>query len=139
MNAYGHNRLSWWLERFSPAVAAFAIAVGMFVLFGWIFNVEVVKSVLPGLTAMKANTACGFILAGIALGASQPGMQNRYSRIAAPICAGMVLLLGLLTLGENLSGADFGIDQILIRDFTNLPGDIPGRMSAGRHSRTHGR
>jgi diguanylate cyclase (GGDEF)-like protein/PAS domain S-box-containing protein len=129
MNAYGQNRLSWWLERFSPAVAAFAITVGVLVLFGWILNVEVFKSVLPGLTAMKVNTACGFILAGIALRASQPGMQNRYSRIAAPICVGLVLALGLLTLGEYLSGTDFGIDQILIRDFTNLPGDIPGRMA----------
>ena len=122
------TRLSWLFELAPQAVSGIAIIVGILVLLGWVFDVALLKSAFSGLVAMKVNTALGFILAGISLWNAGPG--SRLPRIVSRACGAGVLLLGLLTVGEYLSGNDFGIDQLLMADITNLPGDIPGRMAA---------
>ncbi|MDD5633587.1 MAG: hypothetical protein PHI13_16395, partial [Methylococcales bacterium] len=129
MNSSGQHRPYWLFECVTPAVAMFAVTVGVLVLAGWLFDLDILKSLLPGLTAMKVNTAFGFILSGVALWGIQSGGQGTLLGLVSQICAGVVLVLGLLTLGEYLSGVDFGIDQLLIHEITNLPGDIPGRMA----------
>jgi len=106
-----------------------AVVVGVLVILGWLFDLDALKNVLPGLTVMKVNTALGFILSGVALWGIQSGGQGTLLGLVSQLCAGVVLLLGLLTLGEYLSGMDFGIDQLLVQEITNLPGDIPGRMA----------
>jgi len=52
-----------------------AVTVGVLVLLGWLLDLDVLKSVFPGFTAMKANTALGFILSGVALWGIQTGGQ----------------------------------------------------------------
>jgi len=122
------RRLLPWFDFVPHAASLIAVAVGTLALAGWLLDVTELKSALPGLTAVKANTAVAFVLSGIALlgMASRP---RRSLRIAAQTCAGLVLALGLLTIAEGLSSADFAIDQLLVRDVTSLPGDIPGRMA----------
>ena len=67
-----------------PAVAgAVVAAVGAVVLMGWTFGLPLLKSVLPGLASMKANTALCFLLAGVAL-------ALRERRAVRLICAGLV-------------------------------------------------
>jgi PAS domain S-box-containing protein len=44
------------------------VALGMSVLIGWAFDIAALKSVFPGLATMKANTALGMVLCGVALG-----------------------------------------------------------------------
>ena len=128
MNSSEQHRLYWLFERVTPAVAVVSVAVGVLVLLGWLFDLEELKSVLPGLAAMKPNAALGFILSGVALWEIQTGGQGALLVRVSQLCAGVVVLLGLLTLGEYLSGMDFGIDQLLIQEVTSLPGDIPGRL-----------
>ncbi len=105
-------------------------ALGFIVLMGWIFDIPALKSPQPGLISMKANTAIGFILAGISLWLLReqpPG--GRESRIARGVsCA--VALLGMLTLCEYFFGWDLSIDQLLVREPAGAMGTvIPGRMA----------
>ncbi|MBS1189783.1 MAG: domain S-box protein [Rhodocyclaceae bacterium] len=122
-------RLARVLDRLAPASSGAAVALGSLVLLGWALDLTILKSVLPGLAAMKANTALAFILAGLSLGAACTGSPSPWPRRLSAACAAAVLALGLLTLGEYLTGVDLGIDNLLVREITELPGDIPGRMA----------
>lgn len=116
------NRLTKF-QSFSHGTAPISMAVGCLVLLGWALDIPLLKSVFPGLVTMKANTALGFVLSGVSLG------LPRMRRVAVA-CAGLVLLLGALTLGEYLSGGNFGIDQMLFPDDAGATQTFaPGRMS----------
>ena len=109
--------------------AVAAMLVGAAVLIGWTFDIAVLKSVLPGVVTMKANTAVGLILTGAALGLLALEPARPRARRFSQACACGAVLLGLLTLVEYVSGRDLRIDQLL---FTEPAGAVntfsPGRM-----------
>ena len=94
-----------------------AIICAVLVLLGWVFDLSVLKSILPGAATMKANTAVGFILAGAALwllATTLPAVTPRgRSRLAAG-CGGAVSALGAVTLAQDIFGVDFGIDNLVV-------------------------
>src|ERR1019366_5742888 len=55
------------LRRIALLAGFLGAALGGFVLLGWLFDVPGVKSVFPGLMTLKANTALGTLLCGLAL------------------------------------------------------------------------
>jgi PAS domain S-box-containing protein len=127
------RRVTSALRKFSTAAAGISALVGASVLMGWALDIPTLKSVLPHLVSMKANTALCFLLAGISLwlaqerqGDSHAQLRLRLSQAAAAASA----VLALLTLSEHLFGWDLGIDQLL---FQEAPGAVqttsPGRMS----------
>ena len=109
--------------------AAASIVIGVTGMAGWAFEIEALKSVFLGLITMKPNTALGFILAGVALGAIRD--DRRRNRLAAGLAVS-VAILGALTLFEYLSGLSLGIDQILFHEApsprTTAAWLRPGRM-----------
>ncbi len=54
-------------DALGPFSGAIAVGVGFLVLFGWATDIASLKSVLPGLVAMKPNTAVALALAGVSL------------------------------------------------------------------------
>jgi PAS domain S-box-containing protein len=116
--------------KLAVAAAAAAVIVGVMVLIGWAFDIAVLKSVLPGWVAMKANTAACFILIGIALWlTARPQRSIFFSRFAR-LCGLLVGLIGLLTLCEYIFGWNPGIDQWLVREAVGAVGTSdPGRMA----------
>ncbi len=109
-------------------MGAALVALGCSVIIGWQFDIVELKSVLPGLATMKANTAVGFLLTGLTLLLANKQLTQLRALISR-VCAGMVTLLGLLTLGEYMSGLNFGIDQLIFRDLQTPVASYPGRMS----------
>ncbi|MHB1082102.1 MAG: methyl-accepting chemotaxis protein, partial [Prosthecobacter sp.] len=106
-----HPGLARWTNLFSLLV----IGIGGAAIAGWIFDVSLLKRLVPGGIAMKFNTALGFLLAGLSLrGAADCRSQGR--RRLGQICAGLVILIGGLTLVEHISGLDLGLDNLLIKD-----------------------
>jgi hypothetical protein len=119
------------MHRFvSHAASGITILVGVLVLVGWFFDIPTLKSIIPGLATMKANTALSFILAGIALWIARHHPFTQGARRGAQVCALLVAVIGGLTLLEYLVGGDLGIDQLLFPDL--LPDSVmapPGRMA----------
>lgn len=133
-----------FLSRFKPQrcgsrlISLVVGFVGCSVLIGWIFDISILKSVLPGLVRMKANTALGFILIGLSLGLAQERLQRpqrqdffspAFCRRGGGICALTVAALGLLTLAEYFFQCDMGIDQLLFLDADTFQTSHPGRMA----------
>ena len=102
------------LRSLSQAGSATAIVVGLLVLVGWISDIPSLKSVLPSLAAMKANTALAFILAGVSLCLLQREQTSQSTRRIGQACAAVVALVGMLTLSEYVLDWDLGLDQLLL-------------------------
>lgn len=119
------------LPAWCAGAAALAVIVGASVLIGgWILGIDRLKSVLPGLVAMKANTAACFVLCGAALWASRSTPERPWVRAGATAAAALAVLVGTLTLAEYAGRMLVGLDELLSRDV--LPPDSrahPGRMS----------
>ena len=113
------------LDLVVRACALAVLLIGLVVLAGWALKFEALKSGLPGFASMKPNAALALVLAGIALAlALQPRSGLRLG------CAAAVLMLGGLSLAQDVSGANFGTDQILFRDLPGAAQTVsPGRMS----------
>ncbi len=123
-------RVVSWLESMSQAAGATVIFVGCLVLVGWRLDIATLKSGLPGLGTMEANTALVFILAGVSVWLLQKEQASQRMVRIAQVCAFTVALVGLLTLSEYVFGWDIGIDQLLFRESLNAAGTSnPGRMA----------
>jgi len=57
------NRLAW-IQRGSKWSGAIATIIGVVVLLGWFFDLQILKSILPNLPSMKVSTAVCLILGG---------------------------------------------------------------------------
>lgn len=81
-----------------------SIGLGSVVLVGWALGIDALKSVLPGLVTMKANTACGMVLCGTALALLSRNLVSSGTRFVVSTIAFAMAALSLLTLGEDLFG-----------------------------------
>ena len=118
------------LRRSSQGASCAVMCAGGLALAGWLFGVEALRSIVPGWTSMKANTAVGLILAGLSLWLLRQDPPNPARRRAGRLCAGVVALIGAITLAEYLFGWRPGIDELLFKDTSrNVGADGPGRMA----------
>lgn len=113
----------------SHVAAGLTVLVGVLVLTGWIFDIETLKNVLPGLVEMKANTAAAFICTGVSLGLSTPPQRNRLQWTIAKVTALAASLMGAATLVEYRFSLNLGIDEFLLRDLGTTWTSVPGRPS----------
>jgi len=115
---------------FSRGAGVVVFLVGALTLAGWLFDIRLLLWTSPDRIVMKANAALAFVLSGISLWLIANEGTAGAARQAAAACALAVALLGLLTLGEHVSGRDLGIDQLLAAEG---PGAVktssPGRMA----------
>ena len=102
------------------AAAASAILGGASVLLGWAGDVESLKRVIPGQTAMSPTGALAFILAGAALWLP-PEAPARAIRISRRVLALLVLVVGLSRLFEYLFQRELGISHLLVASSAGPP------------------
>lgn len=122
------------MQSFSKKAATSVVLIGCVVIAGWIFHIEILKSILPGLVSMKANTAICFILSGSSLWLWHEKQEVRSTRsnfnITAFACASFVIFIALLTLIQYSFNLNFGIDQLLFKDNPSAVNTAnPGRMA----------
>ncbi len=118
------------LKSFSHAASVTVILIGGLALIGWALDIPLLKSILPGLVTMKANTALAFILAGLSLWLLRDEAAGPRARRITHLLAGIVVLIGLLTLTEYVFSWNMGIDQLFFRESREAVGtSSPGRMA----------
>ncbi len=105
------------------------VAIGLAVIAGWVFDLPQLRTMLPGLEAMKMNAALSFCLAGLSLYLLTVGPlgANRRWRNLSSALAVMVALIGAMTLWEYIAGISLGIDDCLIHDRWSTK--VAGRMA----------
>lgn len=120
-----------FLSRFSGYASVGAIAFGFAVLAGWAFHIDRLKTFIPGQVAVKGNTACCFILLGLALWLVRKEGSDRPRRIASRCLSVLVAIIGALSLLEFCCGWDLRIDHLIFAaGIEDLPGSVrPGLMS----------
>ena len=84
------------------------------VLIGWGLGVDALRSVFPGLTPMRPNSAVGITALGVSLALARGRPRLRvFGQAAAAIALG----IGLLTLAEYAFDWNAGIDELLFKGF----------------------
>ncbi|MGV3485022.1 MAG: response regulator, partial [Planctomycetaceae bacterium] len=123
----------------SLGACASVIAISALVLVGWALDIEILKSVIPGMVAMNpGGTAIGFLLSGISLWLlqapdepphGQPLSDHRsWRRRIAITIAWLIVLLAIVRLLGYERRFDIGPDRWLFPDKLGAY-DIPNRMA----------
>ncbi|NOT47982.1 MAG: diguanylate cyclase [Acidobacteria bacterium] len=119
------------IERYPVFLcSAISVVVALAVLAGWVTDISVLKSISPGLPAMKPNTALAFVFAGVGLLFAARVRPNKRISYAALVCGIAIFLIGLLTVLEYAWGWDLPIDTFLIQ----LPSLSEAGVRIGRMS-----
>src|SRR5215208_6781531 len=105
-----------FLRSVVNVASLFVLGVGLLILLGWSFNIPLLKSFLPGLPAVRFNTALTLILLAGSLWLLQEEEIGIRKRRAGQILAGLALLISLLTLTQYLFRWNLGIDELFFRD-----------------------
>ncbi|MEG4291936.1 PAS domain S-box protein [Microcoleus sp. C2C3] len=125
------------VQSFSKKASIAVIAIGCTVILGWIFDLQLLKSILPGLVTMKANTAVCFILGGFSLfilhrqrAELTARKHEKIAKFLIYSCSFLIILISLLTLAQYRFNLDLGIDQLLFKEsYALTSGGTPGRMA----------
>jgi signal transduction histidine kinase/DNA-binding response OmpR family regulator/HPt (histidine-containing phosphotransfer) domain-containing protein len=112
-----NRRLASSLKALSRASSFLVALVGLAALLGWGFDIELLRTGLPGRTPMNPATALALLLAACAL-----WMQHRPTRVSQMpaltdwvprTTASLVVVLGVITLAGYFVGRNLRLDQIL--------------------------
>ena len=111
-----NQRLVSSLEALSRASSCLIAVVGLAVILGWHFDIELLRSGLPGRTPVNPATALALLLAASALWMHH---QARGRPDSAPVrwlaltAASLVIALGVITLTGYFIGHNLRVDQVL--------------------------
>jgi len=105
----------------STAAAVVVGGMGVVVLAGWALDASTLKSLVPGLPPMNANTALVFVLMALAVVLLARTTTTKWTRVLRRLAAAGALVTSVLTLVEYAAHVSLGIDRILVH--------VPGRMA----------
>ena len=111
-----NQRLLLCLTAVSRASSCLIAVVGLAVLLGWYFDIELLRAGLPGRTPVNPATALGLLLAACALWMHHQarGVPDSASiRWLALTAASLIIALGLVTLAGYFIGHSLRVDQVL--------------------------
>jgi len=90
-------------------IAYILLFAGLAVIIGWIFNIEVLKSVFSGFVTMKFSAAVGFMLSGIVLHLMILQREGKGSKLLL-----IILVVSMITVSVLISAALVGININLV-------------------------
>src|SRR5687768_4186989 len=111
-----HPRLTKAVHATPLAASAIVGACGLLVCFGWLANIEFLKSLLhPQRVAMNPATAMCFIFAAVALFLLRREPIPPAAKLAAQTLALVIALVGLARILAYAAGWEFRVDQFMFQ------------------------
>jgi hypothetical protein len=110
---------------FIKITSSVIIAVSVASIAGWMLDVELLKTALPGLPSMKMNTAVCLLLCGAVALFYIDGAEKHFN-IIIPLNL-IALILSALTLFEYVFNVNLRIDEFLVKE--SDADHMPGRMA----------
>jgi len=114
-------------------LAVIVALVGIMVMVGWIFDIAILKSILPTWVTMKFTTAFSFLLSGLILYfIARLREGSVLAQIVLPVSALIILLIMATLLTSVILGVRTGIEDLFVKETVGaVKTTIPGRPSAG--------
>jgi PAS domain S-box-containing protein len=112
-------------QSLNTLCAVLVTSGALLALSGWVFHVAILTRLSPSFIPTQFNSALGFLLYGVGLGA----LNGRW-RWTARFLAVLVMGIGLASLFEHLSGTALGIDTLSGFYLTGPGIAHPGRIAA---------
>ena len=114
-------------------LATIVIGIGIIVIIGWIFDIQVLKNLSPSFVTMKLSTAISFVMSGmiIYLINEIKHKDSSFAKILflAPI---IIIIFFMITLFiSNIFGVRTGIEDIFIKETETIKSVTGGRPSIG--------
>ncbi|HEY9720947.1 MAG TPA: PAS domain-containing sensor histidine kinase [Oscillatoriaceae cyanobacterium] len=117
--------IHWYLTLLPPAI----VAVCLLSIVGWLLDIPLLRTVVPGALPMMPGTAVGLILLSIALWLLRTERPSRRARVVAAGAAGLALAIGALMLLEYLTGRPVPWASEAMQHFSSSSGWHYGRLS----------
>jgi len=106
-----------------------AITISLTVILGWVFDIALLKTMIPGYVSMKLNTALCFLFTATILILF---LKNKWYNLTLFLSL-VLTVFSLASLSQDIFGYNLGLDQLLIIDFDAIDN---GETSPGRPSPT---
>jgi hypothetical protein len=115
-------------NRLIAQIFAFIVLMGAIsVMLGWIFDIPLLKSILPIWVSMKFITALSFFISGLLLILLSLKNHNSFSEIATIVLSFGLLLLMLTFFISLFTGISTGIESLFIKEQTGaVRTGVPG-------------
>jgi hypothetical protein len=119
-------------RKTAKGLSLVVIIAGISVLIGWIFDISILKSILPSWVSMKFDTAIAFILSGITLYFIVRAVEGEFDK--AQVVLSITSLIIILLMGTLFFSAIFqirtGAEDLFIKEAAGAAKTVtPGRPS----------
>lgn len=104
--------------KVAKILATIVALIGLLVVFGWIMDIQVIKSILPQWIPMRFITAVTFIFGGISLYyiAETINKDEGIASAAVPLMSLIILVIMGVFLVAIFSGSKTGLDEFFIKE-----------------------
>ena len=122
------------------SLSSIVAAAGCAIMFGWFFDIEILKSLIPGLVTMKFTTALSFFVSGVMViflyrnitYIKKNGREDFYSSIIVLLSVLVLLLFMFTLLASSVLGFRVGVEELFVSETGELvQTTAPGRPSIG--------
>lgn len=102
--------------RYVKGLAIGALLPVVFVMYGWIFNIEILKSLLPGQAPMRFITAVAFFLCGLSVFFIAESVRGKreIAQIVLPATSISVLLLMATAIAGKILNVETGVESLFV-------------------------
>jgi hypothetical protein len=121
-------------KQLAKNLGLLVIVTSIIVMLGWIFDIGLLKSILPGWVSMKFSTAFSFLMSGFTLVAISYSHKNLSSINLVVLSSTTLILLLVMTtlLISSLLGFSTGIEGFFVQEVSGSAyTSVPGRPSIG--------